>query len=192
MIRCENLSDADLSRIGSQIGDAFLAEPGVFSALPEDIAHRLFTLIARTGYETGHLYTTGENQEGFCIYWTKDQRPGLWVQLRMGLKMARILPLKLGLRMKNSQNNWTPTEKRYAKHEDFVEVFLLAVRTEYQGKGFFREMLRDPFELAKQRNTICVLDTDTKCKAEKYSHVGMHVVASSPQRSGITMYALEI
>ena len=162
MIRCTNLTQADLRRIGRQTAEAFLAEEGCFSVLEPEVAEKLFTLIAETCYRAGHLYTTGVQQEGFCVYWTKKERPGAWVQLRMGLKMARILPLKAGMQMKNSQNNWLPTEKRYQKADDFVEVFWLVVRKEYQGQGFFRRMLEEPFALAQQRGTICVLDTDSK------------------------------
>ena len=191
MVKCENLSGEDLKRIGAQVADAFLAEPGAFSVLSPQAAHRLFALIVETCYRTGHLYTTGENQEGFCVYWTKAERPGLWVQLKMALKMAVILPLKAGLAMKNSQSRWKPTEKRYAKHPDFVEVFLVAVRKEYQGQGHFRAMLQEPMDLAGKRGTICVLDTDSQVKAEKYAHVGFTVVDSRQQPSGITMYAME-
>ena len=191
MIRCQNLTEAELAEIGAQIAHGFLAEEGCFSVLPAEAAEKLFTLIVTTCYETGHLYTTGENREGFCVYWTKKERPGAWVQLKMGMKMAKILPLKAGLRLKNSQNCWKPTEKRYAKRDDFVEVFLLAVRTEYQGQGHFRRMLEEAFSLAQQRGTICVLDTDSRTKADKYVHVGMQVVEQKTQRSGVTMYALE-
>lgn len=191
MIRCENLTPEDLTRIGSAIADAFLGEPGCFTVLDREMAEKLFRCIAQIGYETGHLYTTGENQEGFCIYWTKAERPGLKYQLRVLLKMMTALSPEAGIRLKNSQNNWKPTEKRYRKHKDFVEVFLLAVRREYQGQGYFRQMLEEPFALAQQRGTVCVLDTDAGIKAEKYTHVGMRVVDSQVQRSGITMYAME-
>ena len=72
-----------------------------------------------------------------------------------------------------------------------MEVFLLAVRKEYQGQGHFRAMLAEPFALAEKRGTVCVLDTDAQAKAEKYCHVGMHIVEQKRQKSGITMYALE-
>ena len=191
MIRCENLTGEDLKRIGTQVADAFLSEPGCFSVLPAQEAHRLFTLIVEMGYHCGHLYTTGPEQAGFCIYWTKKQRPGMWVQLKMGLKMARTLSMKSGMAMMRSQKNWKPTEKRYAKWDNYVEVFLLAVRKEYQGQGYFRRMLSEPFALAEKLGTICVLDTDAQVKADKYAHVGMTVVDSRPQAGGITMFALQ-
>ena len=191
MILCQNLTKGDLRRIGGQVAQAFLGEEGCFSVLSPETAEKLFTLIVTTCNHCGHLYTTSENQEGFCVWWTKKDRPGPWVQLKMGLKMAVILPMKAGLQMMNSQNNWTPTEKRYAKNKDFVEVFLLAVRREYQGQGHFRSMLEEVFAQAEKRGTICVLDTDARQKAEKYIHVGLRLVDSRVQKSGVTMYALE-
>ena len=191
MLQCRNLSQADLERIGAQVAEAFLAEEGCFSVLPMEVAQRMFTIIVETCYETGHLYTTSPAQEGFCVYWTKEERPGLMPQLRMVVKMLKSLPLKTGKVLMDGQNHWKPTEKRYKKQADYVEVFLLVVRREYQGQGYFRQMLEEPFALAAARDTICVLDTDAKGKAEKYCHVGMHVVESRVQRSGIEMFALE-
>ena len=191
MIKCTNLSKEDLGRIGSWVAEAFLNEPGCFSVLSKEVADRMFTAIVTTCYETGHLYTTSRNQEGFCVYWTKAERPGLFPQLKLGIRFLRCLPLKAGILLKDSQNNWTPTEKRYKKRKDFVEIFLIAVRKEYQGQGYFRKMLEEPFALARKRKTICVLDTDSKLKAEKYCHVGFHVIDHKKQKSKITMYALE-
>ena len=191
MIKCTDLSKDDIKRIGSYVSEAFLSEPGCFSVLPREVGDKMFSIIIQTCYETGHLYTTGKEQEGFCVYWTKKERPGIFAQFKMAVRLGYSIPIRTGLLMKDSQNNWTPTEKRYKKNNDFVEVFLIAVRKEYQGQGHFRKMLEEPFELAKKRGTICVLDTDSGKKADKYCHVGLHVIDSKVQKSGITMYALE-
>ena len=191
MIQCENLSREELCTIGQEIADAFLAENGCFTVLSREAAGRMFTSIVEICYRTGHLYTTGPGREGFCAYWTKKERPGIREQLRFGLHLVTSMSLRQSMALANSQTNWLPTEKRYKKREDFVEVFLLAVRKEYQGQGYFRKMLEEPFQLAKQRGTICVLDTDSQWKADKYCHVGMHIVDQKTQKSGITMFALE-
>ena len=191
MKKCENLSKEDIKRIGSYVSEAFLGEPGCFSSLPREVGNKMFSIIVETCYECGYLYTTSEKQEGFCVYWTKKERPGFLPQLKMVIKLCFAVPLKYASVIGNGQNNWKPTEKRYKKNNDFVEVFLLAVRKEYQGQGYFRKMLEEPFELAKKRKTICVLDKDSKVKADKYCHVGLHVVDSKRQKSGIIMYALE-
>ena len=191
MIKLKNLSNEELSIIGTHAAESFLGEKGCFQVLPHDAACKLFTLIVTTCYQTGHLYTSSEKREGYCVYWTKEERPGLWVQLKMGCKMLMCLPLKVGMQFKDGQSNWKPTEKRYKKADDFVEVFLIAVRKEYQGQGHFRTMLQEPFDLAKKRHTICVLDTDSDVKADKYCHVGMHIVDRKVQKNGMEMFALE-
>ena len=191
MIVLRNCTPAQLQQIGHEIAQAFISEKGCFAVLPSDVANRMFSMIVEICYETGHLYTTSEKQEGYCVYWTKDERPGFWSQMKLVWKMATGLPWKTGMLLKDSQNNWKPTEKRYKNHKDFVEVFLIAVRKEYQKQGYFRKMLEEPFSLAKQRNTICVLDTDSIVKAEKYCHVGMHIVERKVQKNGIEMFALE-
>ena len=191
MIQCQNLSKADLKRIGAWLAEAFQAEPGYSSGLPQKDAETLFTLLAETFYRKGHLYTTGEEQEGFCAYWTKSDRLSKWDWIRLGMKMAVYLSPKAGKIMQDSQSDWMLTEKRYAD-QDYVEVFLVAIRREYQGQGLFRQIMAEPFTVAKKRGCCCVLDSDSEAKVAKYNHVGMRTVASQIQRSGITMYALEI
>ena len=132
MIRCENLTEEDLEQMGAWTAEAFLGEPGCFQCLSPESARKLFTLILRTCYETGHLYAASENREGICVYWIKAQRPGPWVQLKMGLQMCRCMTLKEALALGKTQSSWKSTEKRYQKTEDFVEVFLLAVRKDCQ------------------------------------------------------------
>lgn len=191
MIRMQNLRKQDIQAIGAHVAQAFLAEPGCFQPLSLKDATTLFTLVVETCYEAGHLYTTSPRQEGYLVYWTKKERPGMLIQLQLGWKMMTRLPLKVGMVLKDGQSCWKPTEKRYKHNEDFVEVFLIAVRKEYQGQGHFRKMLEEPFTLAKEHDTICVLDTDSITKAEKYCHVGMHIVDRKVQKSGIEMFALE-
>lgn len=191
MIRCTNYSKTELRQVGHHIAKAFLSEKGSFSILPPDVADRMFSMIVEICYETGHLYTTSDKQEGYCVYWTKSERPGFWPQMKLVLMMMIGLPWSLGKLLKDGQNNWIPTEKRYKKQDDFVEVFLIAVRNEYQKQGYFRKMLEEPFSLAKIRHTICVLDTDSIVKAEKYCHVGMHIIDRKVQKNGIEMFALE-
>ena len=191
MVKCTNLTKEDIKCIGARIAAAFLAEKGAFSVLSMSEAEKTFSLIADICYQSGHLYTTSEKQEGYCVYWTKRERPGAWTQLKMGLQMTFCLSIQSGMAFMKSQSNWIPTEKRYKDADDFVEVFLLAVRKEYQGQGHFQNMLNEAFTLAEKRNTICVLDTDAQIKAEKYCHAGMHIVDQKIQKSGITMFALE-
>lgn len=191
MIKCENLSNADLDRIGKYVAEAFTAEKGVFESLSLSDAQKMFKVIAETCYNAGHLYKTSENEEGFCVYWTKAQRPGAWVQLKMSIKMLFNVPMSAVKTMMNGQKGWTPTEKRYAKADDFVEVFLIIVRPEYQGKGHFKAMLKEPFDLAEKRKTICVLDTDSEVKAQKYSHEGMHIVDRKVLDCKSEMFAME-
>ena len=191
MILCQNLTKKDIEGIGKQIAAAFLAESGAFTVLPVDQAEKLFTVIVDTCYQSGHLYTTSENHEGFCVYWSKRERPGFWIQFKMGIQMLPCFSIQSGSAFLKTQNNWIPIEKRYKNEKDFVELFLLAVRKEYQGKGFFRKIMEEVFFEAEKRNCICILDTDSQTKADKYCHAGMHIVESKKQKSGLTMFALE-
>ena len=191
MEKCKDLSQEELRKISIDIADAFLAEEGCFASLTKEDAYNLFTIVVTACFEADSLYTSSLNKEGYCVYWTKAKRPGVFVQLKMLIKMFKVLPLKVLLEINKSHSDWLDLEKRYKKYDNYVEIFLLAVKKEYQGRGHASKMLKEVFEIAKDLNTICVLETDANAKVLKYQYVGMKVIDQRIQKSGVTMYALE-
>ena len=57
--------------------------------------------------------------------------------------------------------------------KQFVQIELLAVRKEYQGKGFMRPLVETAFEVAKKSKLPVIVSTDAKLKKDKYEHIGM-------------------
>ncbi|MCR5603782.1 MAG: GNAT family N-acetyltransferase [Lachnospiraceae bacterium] len=65
-------------------------------------------------------------------------------------------------------------EKNYRDNrKQFVQIELLAVRKEYQGKGFMRPLVETAFETAKKAKLPVIVSTDAKLKKDKYEHIGM-------------------
>ncbi len=84
-----------------------------------------------------------------------------------------------------------PYEKIYKNEPDYVVVSMVAVRKEYQGHGYLRVLLEEPFLKAKEQNILCVLDTDTELKVKKYISCGMKQVAKTPIKGCGYMYTME-
>ncbi len=76
--------------------------------------------------------------------------------------------------MKKFQAGGASLEKTYRKKKrQFVQIELLAVKREYQGKGFMRPLVETAFEIAKRGNLPVIVTTDAEIKKDKYAHIGM-------------------
>lgn len=191
MIKVKNISESELKNIAKDICDAFMAEDGGFprSFSYEDCLIFLEAEI-RIICEIGRLYTFSENKEGYAAYWLKKDRPSLRKHFKMAYYILRKMPLKRYMVFANNMKGWKGYETIY-KDEDYVDFFMVAVKPEHQGKGLLRQALNDAFKLAEENGVKCVLDTDSKLKADKYQHVGMKLVKEQELESGIHMYTIE-
>ena len=71
-----------------------------------------------------------------------------------------------------------------------IYVGMVAVRKEYQGKGFMRKLLEIAFEEGRRQAVPVVLDTDAKLKKDKYEHVGMKCVVIQHFNDGVELYGM--
>lgn len=192
MIKMENVSAAVVTKLGEEIGRAFMAEEGCLAenfTLDEGIQY--FRTLTELYYETGCLYTTSVNYEGFAAYWRKQNRPRITFMLKMIYRLLKRLPFSTLIRLIKSLKGWKDYEEKYKKERDYVSVSMVVVLKEYQGKGFMRKVLEDPFVLAESRNIPCILDTDSTLKAEKYIRYGMKVVSQKQMTGKNIMYTME-
>lgn len=111
------------------------------------------------------------------------------VSLHMAWRFLRELSFHSLKKLIPLMNN--PYEKIYQKEPDYVVVSMVAVRREFQGQGFLRALLEEPFRTARERSIPCVLDTDTELKMKKYIACGMKLSAETPLKGGGCMYTME-
>ncbi|MCR4755229.1 MAG: GNAT family N-acetyltransferase [Lachnospiraceae bacterium] len=132
----------------------------------------------KTANESDGIYATSDNKEGIIILTdTTHPYPGT-VMIKMLWRMARALGFKnFGNIIKKFQAGGASLEKKYRdSKKQFVQIELLAVKKEYQGKGFMRPLVETAFEVAKQNNLPVIVSTDAKLKKDKYAHIGMELV----------------
>lgn len=126
----------------------------------------------------GAIYTTGDKNEGIIILTnTKHPYPSKAV-FKMMIGMVKALGFG-GFRdvMKKFQAGGMSLENKYRKaKKDFVQIELLAIKKEYQGKGFMRPLVETAFEVAEKEKLPVILSTDAKLKKDKYEHLGMTLV----------------
>lgn len=159
MIRLTGLNEDEIKEIFWQIADAFYD----YQYSSEDIGlvkyissrENMFTYmhaIVKATYNSGMLYTTSENHEGFLVLSGKECGSVRFID---GLKMIAAEKRALGgfSNMKKfigacfSEGGTIETRMRKAKR-DFIRIEMLVVNKEYQRKGFMKQMLEYTYALA--------------------------------------------
>jgi len=128
----------------------------------------------KTANEYNAVYAT-PGKEGIIILTdTTHPYPGI-AMVKMMWRMMRALGFKnfSGI-IKKFQAGGASLEKTYRdSRKQFVQIELLAVKKEHQGKGFMRPLVETAFEVAKQGGLPVIVSTDAKLKKDKYEHIGM-------------------
>ena len=129
----------------------------------------------KTADDCGAIYATSEKKEGIIILTDTTHPYSGITMLKMVWRMARALGFKnFSNIIKKFQAGGASLEKTYRDNKkQFVQIELLAVRKEYQEKGFMRPLVETAFEVAKQGNLPVIVSTDAKLKKDKYAHIGM-------------------
>lgn len=146
----------------------------------------------RTANEYDAVYATSEKKEGIIILTdTTHPYPGN-VMVKMMWRMIRALGLKnFSNIVKKFQAGGASLEKSYRESKkQFVQIELLAIRKECQGKGFMRPLVETAFEVAKQGNLPVIVSTDARLKKDKYEHIGMKLVNTRTLGERSFMYDL--
>ncbi len=176
MIKVQNIEKNQLALIGKSIGEAFMGEPGVLIKgfdLKDGIEY--FTILTEICYNSGCLYSTSEQYEGFVAYWGKNNKPALKYQYEMLFKLLTRIKFSSLLNLLKALKGWQGYEESLKAEKDYIAIFMLVVLKDFQGKGHMKTLLAEPFNLAKQKNIPCVLDTDALIKAKKYEKCGMTI-----------------
>lgn len=146
----------------------------------------------RTANECNAVYVTSDKKEGILILTdTTHPYPGT-AMFKMVWRMARALGFKnFSNIIKKFQAGGASLEKTYRdSKKQFVQIELLAVKNEYQGKGFMRPLVETAFEVARQGNLSVIVSTDAKLKKDKYEHIGMRHVNTRTLGEKSFMYDL--
>ena len=146
----------------------------------------------KTANEYNGIYATSDNKEGIIILTdTMHPYPGV-AMLKMMLRMMKALGFKnFSDIIKKFQAGGASLEKTYRdSRKEFVQIELLAVKKEYQGKGFMRPLVETAFEVAKQEKLPVIVSTDAKLKKDKYEHIGMKHVNTRALGEKSFMYDL--
>lgn len=75
MQKVSNMTKEELAHYGTLIGEAFAAEgDGIATTAPRKDIIKAFEIMTEYFYNSGVLYTTSDNHEGFLAYWRKSTK----------------------------------------------------------------------------------------------------------------------
>ncbi len=138
------------------------------------------------------LYSTGDEHEDFIAF----KNPGTNMSLASAADLLKIVPGCVDRRhLLTVTKGFVHADKSYGAilsklKIPYIYVGMVAVRKEYQGKGFMRKLLEIAFEEGRRQAVPVVLDTDAVLKMEKYEHIGMKCVSTQHFADGVELYGM--
>ena len=191
MICLKDVSEEKLQEIASVFTEAFLSEDGILCrCLKEKEAKTYFRIVLQEYSRIGALYALSENEEGYLVYHRKNRGPSVLREILMFIRFLKYMPSGALQKLILTRRGWQDYTVTHSRDRDYVDVSLVAVRSEYRRQGYLRKLLQEPFEEARKAGIPCILDTDSEIKAAKYMHVGMTCERDALLENGIHMYTL--
>ena len=170
--------------IAEDIGHAFGyydygTEHGLIDAFPSREAVASFICgYVKMALQSGMLYATSENGEGYIAYKLPRQRIDLKAALPLVKGFLGSMKIKEIIRfMRIMSKGGSGLGKRLDKaKKPYIYVGLVCVREPYQGQGYMRKAMDMAFAEGNRLGVPVILDTDAKSKCDKYVHLGMELV----------------
>ena len=179
-MRVEKLDEHIIADVGHAFGYYdYGAEHGLVDAFPSRDAVSAFICgYVRMALQSGMLYATSENGEGYVAY----KLPGEKISLRAGLCLARgffrAMNPKAFLRfMRIMAKGGEGLGRQLDKAgKPYVYVGMVCVREPYQ--GHMRKVLELAFAEGRRLGVPVILDTNARSKCDKYVHLGMELAGT--------------
>ena len=176
------LDEATIQNIGHAFGYYdYGGEHGLIDAFPSRDAAKAFICgYVRMALQSGMLYTTSENGEGYIAY----KMPGQKVRLKSVLPLAKGLLGSMKFKelirfAKIMSKGGSGLNKQFdKKKKPYIYVGLVCVLEQFQGQGYMRKVLDMAFAEGNRLKIPVILDTDAKSKCDKYIHLGMELVGT--------------
>ena len=181
-MRVKTLNESHAKDIGHAFGYYdYGTEHGLIDAFPgpEAVSSFIYGYV-KMAFQSGMLYATSENGEGYIAY----KFPGQKVSIKAALSLIKgffgAMKIKEIVRfMRIMSKGGTGLSKQFDKEKKpYIYVGLVCVREQYQGQGYMRKVMDMAFAEGNRLGVPVILDTDAKSKCDKYVHLGMKLAAT--------------
>lgn len=170
----EEVNEEIIQDIGNALSDESNDED---SFAYKDLASFYFGEYTRAMVQSGLLYTTSENHEGFIVL----KKPGQSVSMKsmkyLTNGFVKTMSIKELLRYKKAMKDagYSLKEEYMNTGKPFVYVGMVCVCNKEKEDEILKQLLKLAFDEGKHLNVPVILDTDSEKKCEKYKNLGMHL-----------------
>lgn len=189
--KVEKISREELREIKRVIGEAFVTNElfHEFGSISDrrELVMKYMDAYVQCVYESGALYRTKDGQ-GYIGLALSDAEP-VFPKLKMLFRMLFGIPMKTLKRYMNHVKQITGANEKYAKHRH-VEVLMVCVSKESQGKGIARKLVEFAQQMAENANVPLLFDTDMPEYASMYQHMGCTLYNKVTADNGVCRYCL--
>lgn len=191
MILIDHRDHEHVKSVAAAFAESFLSQYGSLSScMNYEEACIYFELTLYEYARAKNLYALSEKEEGYIVYYRKDKGMPWYRDLLLFVRYFRHIRIETMQKMMLVRRGWTDYTIAHLNTPDYVDVSLVAIKKEYQGKGYLRKLMAAPFALADELGIPCILDTDAEHKAIRYESVGMRVERDQLLDSGMHFYTM--
>lgn len=189
--KVENITDDELDRIRTIVGEAFVSNELFHNWGTEDERRadviQYMALYVDYVYEAGELYSNDE-MTGFIGLEDSGNAHKL-PQIKMLFRMLGKLRFSKLKSLMGFANQISKSNERYAKQRH-IDALMVCVDKDHQGQGIASELITYAKEQAEAQGIPLLFDTDMKDYADMYRHFGCELYNSVTADNGVTRYSL--
>lgn len=185
----KNISKQKLNEIAKIIGDAFVSND-IFREFGnmddrKSLVLKYMKAYVQNVYKTNCLYSNDDETAFIGLCFSKQK--SLVQQIVLIIKIYIILPRKI---RKNFFDQVSQiTDKKFLKTLH-LEVLMVCVKKDCQGKGKMRELIDFAKTKAEEREAPLVIKTDMEEYKNIYEHYGCRLYSTKKADNGLTRYNL--
>ncbi len=143
----------------------------------KDLASFYFEEYTKAMAQSGLLFTTSENHEGFIVLKKPAQNISMKSMKYLTNGFVKTMSIKELLRYKKAMKDagYSLKEEYMNTGKPFVYVGMVCVCNKEKEDEVLKQLLNLAFEEGKRLNVPVILDTDSEKKSEKYKNLGMQL-----------------
>lgn len=189
----DNLSKKELFNLGEVIGEAFLDnelfhEFGDLQSRKKAVMRYMHAYVTCV-YESRELYQS-DDENGYIGLAYSDKQP-LLPKMKMLVRLITLFVTEFSSMRRFMKHvlEIANGNLQYSKNT-YLEVLMVCVKKEYQGKGITRELVTYAKEMAARRDVPLLFDTDMEAYAKIYQHYGCKLYNTISASNGVVRYNL--
>lgn len=191
MKQVKALSKKELNEISEVIGEAFVTNELFHEFGPVDqrkeIVLRYMKPFVKCVYKSGQLYCSDDG-DAFIGMAYSDEQPILPKLELLFVLLCRV-PFGKLKKLLRYANQIGGGNREYTQHT-YLEILMVCVKKDCQGKGLATQLVNYAKEMAAKRNVPVLFDTDMKAYTSMYQHLGCELYHTKTADNGVTRYNL--